>query len=76
MLLDLELSALGNYLCPSKAKLESKGVDSVVSRVMNLKEIVPDITHKSFCDSLEDAFTTKWSGQKINRNTVSVEELK
>lgn len=33
MLLDIELGALGNYLCPNKAKLESKGVDSVVSRV-------------------------------------------
>ena len=37
MLLDLELGALGKYLNPSKAKLESKGVDSVISRVINLK---------------------------------------
>ena len=41
MLLDLELTALGNYLNPNKKKLESKGVDSVISRVMNLKEIAP-----------------------------------
>jgi lipoate-protein ligase A len=33
MLLDIELGALGNYLSPNKAKLESKAVESVVSRV-------------------------------------------
>ena len=38
MLLDLDLTALLKYLNPNKAKLISKGVDSVVSRVMNLSE--------------------------------------
>ena len=56
MLLDLELGALGKYLNPNKKKLESKGVDSVVSRVMNLTEAVPEITHNSFCQALEEAF--------------------
>jgi lipoate-protein ligase A len=36
MLLNLELDALLKYLNPNKLKLISKGVDSVVSRVMNL----------------------------------------
>ena len=49
MLLDLELGALGKYLNPNKKKLESKGVDSVVSRVMNLKEACPEINHEKFC---------------------------
>lgn len=53
MLLDLELGALGKYLNPSKKKLESKGVDSVIARVMNLREAVPSITHESFCSALE-----------------------
>lgn len=60
MLLDLELNALGKYLNPSKAKLQSKGVDSVISRVMNLKEIAPDINHDNFCDALEQSFINKW----------------
>ena len=60
MLLDLELNALGKYLNPSKAKLQSKGVDSVISRVMNLKEIAPKINHDKFCDALEEAFVNKW----------------
>ena len=52
MLLNLELGALGKYLSPNKKKLESKGVDSVVSRVMNLSEVNPEIDHARFCDSL------------------------
>ena len=62
MLLDLELNALAKYLNPNKKKLESKGVTSVVSRVMNLKEAIPDITHESFCSALEHTFCNKWSG--------------
>lgn len=60
MLLDLELGALGKYLNPNKKKLESKGVDSVISRVMNLKEAIPSITHESFNKALEEAYCNKW----------------
>jgi lipoate-protein ligase A len=67
MLLNLELGALGKYLNPSKAKLQSKGVESVVSRVMNLKEVSPDINHDTFCEAVETAFTRKWdAGAGIN----------
>ena len=52
MLLDLDLNALTKYLNPNKLKLLSKGVDSVSARVMNLKEIVPTITHQTYSDSL------------------------
>ena len=76
MLLNLELGALGKYLNPSKAKLQSKGVESVVSRVMNLQEINPEINHDSFSDALEKAFVRKWdAGAGINKRTLSVEEL-
>lgn len=57
MLLDLELGALGKYLNPNKKKLESKGVDSVVSRVMNLSEANSTINHDTFCSALEKSFT-------------------
>lgn len=60
MLLDLELGALGRYLSPSKAKLQSKGVESVISRVINLKEINSSIDHDSFCNAIEEAFINKW----------------
>lgn len=76
MLLDLELGALGKYLNPSKAKLQSKGVDSVVSRVVNLKTIVDTIDHQSFCDAVEKEFIRKWdTGAGINKRVLSVSEL-
>ena len=70
MLLDLELGALGKYLNPNKKKLESKGVSSVISRVMNLKEAVPTITHDSFNVALEQAFRQKWENQQVNRTVL------
>ena len=44
LLMDVDMGKLGRYLNPSKAKLQSKGVDSVRSRVVNLKELRPDLT--------------------------------
>jgi lipoate-protein ligase A len=75
MLLDLELTALGQYLNPNKKKLESKGVDSVISRVMNLKEVAPTIDHQSFCDALEGSFSKKWAGLPINKTVFKVDDL-
>ena len=44
LLLSCDLAVLGRYLKPSAEKLKSKGVDSVRSRVMNLQEILPQIS--------------------------------
>lgn len=43
ILFSVDLNALQKYLNPNKKKLESKGIDSVISRVMNLKEFYPNI---------------------------------
>jgi len=76
MLLDLKLDALGKYLNPSKAKLQSKGVDSVISRVVNLKELNSTITHDNFCESLEKEFIRKWdTGAGINKQTLEMSQL-
>lgn len=47
MLINVDLKALGRYLNPSKPKLESKGIKSVVSRVMNINDFNPEINHCS-----------------------------
>lgn len=76
MLLHLQLDALGQYLSPNKAKLQSKGVDSVVSRVINLQDLNKDINHDTFCQAVEDKFLEKYAqGKEINRRTLSVAEL-
>ncbi len=57
LLVDVDLRRLGRYLSPSKAKLEAKGVESVRSRVVNLKELQPDLT----VDALKTAMKTAFS---------------
>jgi lipoate---protein ligase len=46
------------YLNPNKLKLISKGVDSVRSRVINLKEKYPNLTRDIIYDSIEREFLT------------------
>ena len=55
LMLDVDLERVSRYLSPSKAKLAAKGVDSVRSRVVNLREFVPDLTIDRLADALVDA---------------------
>ena len=56
LLVDVDRDKLSRYLSPSKAKLQAKGVDSVRSRVVNLKELCPDITVPALEEALAEAF--------------------
>ena len=56
LLVDVDMAAMGRYLSPSKAKLEAKGVSSVRSRVVNLKELKPDLTIEETAARMEEAF--------------------
>lgn len=51
------MSSLLKYLHPNKLKLQSKGITSVQSRVINLKELVPSIT----VEKVEEAFISSFS---------------
>ncbi len=57
LLVDVDTDRMGRYLSPSKAKLESKGVESVRSRVVNLKELNPAITVDALKTALKEAFS-------------------
>ena len=56
LLVDVDGEKLSRYLTPAKAKLEAKGVPSVRSRVVNLKELCPTITIDGLKRALIDAF--------------------
>ncbi len=56
LLIDVDMAKLGRYLNPSKAKLQAKGVDSVRSRVLNLKELSPTVTIDIMKDAMAKAF--------------------
>ena len=62
ILIDADLEKLGRYLNPSKAKLAAKGVDSVRSRVGNLRELNPAVTIDAMKEALTAAFSTNCGG--------------
>lgn len=64
LMIDVDVSKVNEYLKPSKLKLETKSIDSIRKRVINLKEINPEITvekvekalmneYKKFYDDVE-----------------------
>lgn len=56
IMMDVNKDMLSRYLTVSKEKLQSKGVDSVKSRVTNLGEYVPGLTLDELKNALKEAF--------------------
>lgn len=63
LLLNADMGALARYLTPSKLKLQSKGVKSVKSRVANLGDLCPGISHRSVCAALAEEFQREFAGR-------------
>ena len=74
LMVDVDLDRVSRYLSPSKAKLASKGVASVRSRVINLKEACPTLTLSCLSSALKDAFSAVY-GQSAAELQLSDEEL-
>lgn len=56
LLINADLTRLGNYLNPNKKKLVSKGIKSVRSRVTNLSLLNQEITHDSLTKKVIEEF--------------------
>lgn len=56
LMVDVDKDKLGRYLSPPKAKLEAKGVASVRSRVVNLKELNQSLTIDTMKAYMAEAF--------------------
>lgn len=56
IMVDVDKEKLGAYLTVSKAKLESKGVESVRARVGNLSDYLPDLKIERLKAALRQAF--------------------
>lgn len=56
LLLDANVEDMTKYLSVSAEKLRSRGVDSVHSRVCNLKEFAPQVTAETMAEALKRAF--------------------
>lgn len=56
LMADVDIEELSRYLAVSKEKLESKGVESVKARVVNLKKYAPELTIGLLKAKLLEAF--------------------
>lgn len=76
LLVDVDLDRLPRYLTVSHLKLQSKGIDSVASRVVNLKEISKEITIENLKEALiasfNELYKTKAQTIIINEKTIDV----
>lgn len=63
---------LSKYLTVSKEKLQSKGVDSVKSRVTNLVDYIPDLTLEALKKALREAFEEVYG---LTSNECKMEDL-
>lgn len=70
LLLNSDLSRLANYLNPDKKKLAAKGITSVRSRVTNLTELLPGITHEQVCEAITEAFFAHY-GERVEAEIIS-----
>lgn len=63
ILIRSDTAQMGRYLTVSKEKLQSKGVESVKSRVVNLEEYVPELTVEQMESALLEAFAQVYREQ-------------
>lgn len=69
LLVDVDQEQMQKYLNVSVAKLRSKGVDSVKSRTVNLKELNQELTIDMLKSSLLDAFSEVYGGDCVPMST-------
>jgi len=62
ILVDVDMNVMQQYLNVPEQKLVSKGVESVKSRVINLREIVPDLSVVQVKEAMGHAFIEEYGG--------------
>lgn len=64
LLIDTDMTRLANYLNVSEQKIRSKGINSVKSRVCNLKDYNPEMTVDDMVKSLKKSFIMNYGEPK------------
>lgn len=76
VLVDVDLDKLSRYLTVSPLKLQSKGIDSVKSRVVNLRDISREITVEKLKNALIASFNELYKTEAkmiiLNEKTIDV----
>jgi len=78
IMVDVKLGELNKYLNVSLKKLESKGINSVRSRVANLVEYNPDLTIERLKEALREAFEEVYgdSSRMMNEDELDREKIR
>ena len=74
LLICTDVERMQRYLSPPKAKLESKGVSSVRSRVVNLQSLSPTLTCERMKQFMSQAFGEIY-GEEVRPLTLQAEAL-
>lgn len=74
LLLNANLSRLADYLNPDPKKLQAKGITSVRSRVTNLNQFLPEISHELVSKAIIEAFFNYY-GEQVPAEIISPESL-
>jgi lipoate-protein ligase A len=79
LLVSADMTKLAEYLKVSKEKIQSKGIKSVKSRVINLKDINPVLNIEKLSDALEESFAEIYDcniSERIEKNAdTDINEL-
>lgn len=71
LLINADMERLQRYLSPPKAKLESKGISSVRSRVVNLQELSPELDIAKMKNYMEAAFAEVYG---LSPQVIAIED--
>ncbi len=69
LLINADLSRLGQYLTPNPKKLQAKGKESVRARVANLNEVSAQLKHEVLTSAIVDSF------EEFYKAKAEIEEL-
>ncbi len=72
LLVSADMGKLSRYLTVDPEKLQSKGVKSVRSRVINLRELMTTLTIEALQDAVRSAFLAEFGGDAMVYDTASL----
>jgi len=75
LLINLDLSRISNYLTPDQQKLQAKGIKSVKSRVANLVEFNPGLSHENLSEAIIEEFFATY-GEECVPEILDHEQLR
>lgn len=74
ILINTNISRLGDYLTPDADKLKAKGIKSVQARVTNLYDYDPTITNEKLCSGIVEEFFDSY-GERCDITELSYDTI-